>query len=275
MNPVRVAIVTSKPAGNAARIAHYLAQSVDSVEIVSALIDTGTEPDRRRQRERFRAWYRHGGMGYVLWRLWLYARPKVMREGPRSSYRCSLHELGERFGFEVVEVPNINSMAAQEALRARQVELGISISNRVIASEVFSIPRLGMINLHHGRIPDYRGGPPCFWELYNGESTMGVSVHRIDAKLDHGELLAQAEVPILPGDDPKILMGRARSVDYRLVGEAVDALARGTQQQIPVDFAGSSVSTLPSRSQVRALRSRVGRPIRHDDYLKAGLDEIT
>jgi methionyl-tRNA formyltransferase len=275
VNKLRVAIVTSNPAGNAARIAHYLAESVDSVEIVSALIDTGTESDRRRQRERLRAWYRHGGAGYVLWRLWLHARPKVVREAPRPSYCRSLHELGEEFGFEVVELPNVNSTAAQDALRASQVELGISISNRVIAPDVFSIPRLGMINLHHGRIPDYRGGPPCFWELYNGESTMGVSVHRIDAQLDHGQLLAQAEVPIVPGDDPKTLMERARSLDYRLMGEVIDALARGTQDEIPVDFSGSSVSTLPSRAQVRALGSRVGRPIRHDDYLSAALDEIT
>jgi hypothetical protein len=274
MRRLRVAVVTSKPKGNAARITHYLARSVPSIELAGALIDTGAEHDRSRQRQRLRAWYRHGGTTYVFWRLWLNIRAKVVRRTPKPTYRHSLHDLGRTFHFPVIEVPSVNSTSAQAALRELDVDLAVSISNRVIKDVVFSVPRLGMINLHHGRIPDYRGGPPGFWELYNGESVMGVSVHRIDSQLDHGQLLARTEVPILPGDDPKTLTERTRLVDYRLVAETVDAIARGSECEIPVDLSGSTVSTLPSRAQVRELRARVGRRIEHDAYLQAELDEI-
>jgi hypothetical protein len=274
MSNLRVAVVTSNPRGNAARITHHLVRSVPSIEVAGALVDTGSGRDRARQRQRLRAWHRHGGTAYLAWRLWLYVRPKLIRESHPPAYRHSIHDLGRIFGFSVTDVPSINSASAQAALRALDVDLGVSISNRVIDRDVFSIPRLGMINLHHGRIPEYRGGPPAFWELYNGEPTMGVSVHRIDAQLDHGQLLARTEIPILPGDDPKKLIERARSVDYRLVAETLDAIARGSQCEIPVDFSGSRVSTLPSWRQVRELRARLGHPIGHDDYLRAELHEV-
>jgi hypothetical protein len=77
--------------------------------------------------------------------------------------------------------------------------------------------------------------PPTFWELYNGEKSIGVSVHRIDAQLDHGALVARSEVPILEGDDPRLLMERCREVDSRLVVDVVRALARGSVKEIPVD----------------------------------------
>ena len=89
-------------------------------------------------------------------------------------YSRSLYELGREFGFPVVDVPNVNSLVTLHVLRELSPDLGVSLGNRVIYEEVFSLPRLGTINLHHGRIPGYRGGPPTFWELYNGEQSMGV-----------------------------------------------------------------------------------------------------
>jgi methionyl-tRNA formyltransferase len=54
----------------------------------------------------------------------------------------------------------------------------------------------GTINVHHGAVPDYRGGPPVFWELADGEDTVGFTIHRIDAGIDTGPVLAQGAVPI-------------------------------------------------------------------------------
>jgi methionyl-tRNA formyltransferase len=168
----------------------------------------------------------------------------------------------------------VNSEAAKEALRRLRCDLGISVGNRVIQPDVFSVPGLGTINLHHGRLPDYRGGPPAFWELYEGEAEMGVSVHWVDAHLDHGPIVATTAVPVLDGDDPKTLMERAYTVDAEIVAKAVEAIATGTTRPFAVDSAGSSVRTIPSRRQLRELSKRLQRPIRHDDYRRAALPEV-
>lgn len=270
MSDLRVAVVTSNPAGNAARICHYLASSVDGVTVVGAIVDLNLSADRRRQARRLRAWHRHGGMRYVLWRCWLELEGRLHRP-PKGSYEPTLHQLGAALGFPVIEVPNVNSPEASEALRRLDVDLGISVGNRIMRESTFTVPRMGMINLHHGNVPDYRGGPPGFWELYDGAPTMGISVHRMDEQLDHGELLGAATIPVVAGDDAENLMARAYSVDYELVGDVVRRIARGTVRPLVVDFSASQVRTLPTRAQLSDLQKRLGRRVRHDDFRRASL----
>jgi hypothetical protein len=271
---LKIVILTSNPRGNAARIAHYIARASPAIEILAAIVDTGARPDRKRQLARLWAWHRHGGVSYTAWRLWLQLRPKLRRAPPPPRYSRTLAELGREFGFRVVEVANINSPEVEAELRALAPDVGISIGNRVIAPSIFSIPRQGMLNLHHGKIPEFRGGPPAFWELYRGTASMGISVHRIDADLDHGELLAQAEVPILDGEGPRQTMERAYEVDYRLLtGVLRDMLEEGVRP-IPVDLSGSRVNTLPSWTELRTVRKRLGRSLWPDDFRYARLREI-
>jgi hypothetical protein len=267
VRPLRAIVLTSDPSRNAARVTeHILRAAPGDVDVVAAIVDRGRNKDRRRQWNRLRAWRGHGGVSYVAWRSWLAVHERFRPPPPPPGYSRSLYELGQEFGFPVVDVPNVNSTATQHVLRELSPDLGVSLGNGVIYEEVFSVPRLGMINLHHGRIPSYRGGPPTFWELYNGETSMGVSVHRIDAQLDHGAVLAQSEVPILKGDDPRLLMERCREVDSRLVVDVVRSLARGSVREIPVEAKGSRVYTLPSRRELRALQRRLGKKVRHDDF---------
>lgn len=269
MSALRVVIATSNPHGNAARICHHLAQSTTEVDIVGALVDTRSGADRGHQLRRLQAWRRHGGLRYVLWRVWLQLRPRELGPASVPRYSRSLHDLGAEFGFPVVEVPNLNGPDARRALAESRADLGISIGNRAIEEAVFTLPALGMINLHHGMMPTYRGGPAAFWEIYYGEQTMGISVHRIDSQLDHGDLLGIETVPIRSGETPADVMERAYAVDHRLVERVVNDLARGTARPIPIELDGTKVMTFPSRAQLRALRKRLGRPITVDDSRRA------
>ena len=271
---MRVVVITSSPRGNAARVVDYLARKrPPGVVLAGAVVDRGTRPDRRRQAARLRAWRRHGGASYAVWRACLELRSRV-RPRPRAEYFRSLAELGSEHRFPVLDTPNINSSEAIESLAGLRPDLAVSIGNRVIAEEVFSVPPMGAVNLHHGRIPAYRGGPPAFWELYDGRDELGVSVHRIDARLDHGELLAETTVPLLPTDDLRAAMERALGVDYKLLETVLVALAAGTLRQPEPDASVDRLNTLPSRSQLVALRRRLGRRVDVDDYRLARLEPI-
>jgi len=70
-------------------------------------------------------------------------------------------------------------------------------STALISEATFTAPAHGTINVHHGSVPAYRGGPPVFWELADGRDTVGFTVHRIDAGIDTGPVLATGEVPIV------------------------------------------------------------------------------
>jgi methionyl-tRNA formyltransferase len=97
---------------------------------------------------------------------------------------------------EVVRVPTLNGDEARDALRRLGADLAISLDNTIIRPETFGVPAHGTINVHHGAVPDYRGGPPVFWELSDGLDRVGFTIHLIDAGIDTGPVLARGDVPI-------------------------------------------------------------------------------
>src|SRR6185503_13694596 len=62
------------------------------------------------------------------------------------------------------------------------------------------VPKLGSINLHPAMLPRHRGPIPLSWAIRAGDATYGATWHRMDADLDTGGILAQAEVPMQDDD---------------------------------------------------------------------------
>jgi methionyl-tRNA formyltransferase len=66
--------------------------------------------------------------------------------------------------------------------------------------EVLRIARLGAFNLHGGRLPEYRGPQPMFWQIARREPEGAVTLHLMDDQFDHGAIVAGYPVPIAPDD---------------------------------------------------------------------------
>ena len=129
---------------------------------------------------------------------------------------------------------------------------------------MFSIPRLGAINLHSGKAPTYRGAAPAFWELFNGEHEVGITIHRVTAELDAGTILIQETFPLdpAPAGDPLAYLERYRAEvlephGIRLVAEAVGRIAAGTAVDTPQDTTQARTWRSPNHAAVRELRRRV------------------
>jgi hypothetical protein len=274
--PIRVVLLTALARGPMARIAHYLARAgPPEIVLVGAVIDVHAEPPGRRRRlGRFAAWRRHGGIGYVIWRVALHAAARFQRPLDGSRYGRSLASLGEEFGFPVVEVATANGEECRRALADFGADIGVSVQNRVLQRETFTVPPLGFINVHYGEIPAYRGLPPAFWELHDGATEMGVSVHRMDDKLDHGEVLGRAHVPVLADDDPARLFERALGLDFKLVHEVLLAIRAGTQSPLDVDWSQDRMRSIPTPRSLLRVRRRLGRRVHWDEYALAPLKEI-
>src|SRR5439155_20333705 len=98
---------------------------------------------------------------------------------------------------------------------------------RILKPTVFSIPRLGCINLHKGEVPAYRGMPPGFWELYDGRESAGVTIHYVDAGLDTGDVAAASRVPIHAKETPESLRKKLDPEGVRLLTEVVRQIGQG------------------------------------------------
>lgn len=107
--------------------------------------------------------------------------------------------------------------------------------------------RLGrMINLHPSLLPAFKGLHTHRQALDAGVREHGASVHLVTAELDGGPVIAQARVPVLPGDDVASLSERVRAVEHPLLVRTVYALAEGRLRlRAGAVYLGDSTLTAP------------------------------
>jgi methionyl-tRNA formyltransferase len=103
-----------------------------------------------------------------------------------------LAQLSDRLHF----VPDVHAEEVLTQIRALAPELGLIYGSPVLKPKLFEIPTLGTLGIHHGKLPGYRGKKTTFWAMYNGEKTAGVTIQKVNAGLDTGEIVKQGEVPI-------------------------------------------------------------------------------
>ena len=85
----------------------------------------------------------------------------------------------------------------------------------------------GILNVHPAPLPGYRGLFTPFWQAVSGVPRFGVTLHRVDAGIDTGPVVATAEVPRCAGRSLLWHMGELYAAGAGLAGDAVAALAAG------------------------------------------------
>jgi len=66
--------------------------------------------------------------------------------------------------------------------------------HRIIRDQLITIFPQGILSYHYGNMRKYRGQPPAFWELYNGEEEMGVTVQKINTGIDCGQPIEEITI---------------------------------------------------------------------------------
>jgi formyltetrahydrofolate-dependent phosphoribosylglycinamide formyltransferase len=82
-----------------------------------------------------------------------------------------------------------------------------------------------MLNIHPSLLPDYPGLDTHARVLAAGETVHGCTVHLVTEAMDDGPILAQAHVPVLPGDTEDVLAARVLEQEHRLYPAALAAFA--------------------------------------------------
>jgi methionyl-tRNA formyltransferase len=99
---------------------------------------------------------------------------------------------------------------------------------RIIPQWMIDLPPLGNINLHGSLLPKYRGAAPIQWAIAMGENITGITTMRIDAGLDTGDILQQAEERINPEDSAVTLAPRLAQTGAELMISTLAALKNGS-----------------------------------------------
>lgn len=87
----------------------------------------------------------------------------------------------------------------------------------LLPRNIFDKPRYGTINIHPSLLPQYRGANPWFGIYYNKETESGVTIHKIDECIDHGDIMVQDSFPITLGSPLSLLQQEAERVTIYLL----------------------------------------------------------
>ena len=165
--------------------------------------------------------------------------------------------VARELGVPVFPVPGTGSAEAEGLIRGLGVDAVISLGNGYIPERVYAVPRLGTVNVHHELLPHFRGAQGVIWQLHEGSSTTGFTVHSVDKSLDTGAILYREEVPILFKDALGATVTATMAESYRRSAERlpdiVSDLERLVASAVP-QGRGRSFTT-PSFRQFRRIRA--------------------
>jgi folate-dependent phosphoribosylglycinamide formyltransferase PurN len=118
----------------------------------------------------------------------------------------------------------------------------------IIKEPIINICPGGVISYHHGNMRKYRGMPPGFWELYNGENEMGITIQKIADGLDCGNPIEEKSIHIYRTDTYKILRERANKESENMMYNALKKIANPEYKLENIDEFGQ-IYTLPNFQQ--------------------------
>ncbi|MBN8612327.1 MAG: phosphoribosylglycinamide formyltransferase [Deltaproteobacteria bacterium] len=98
---------------------------------------------------------------------------------------------------------------------------------RIVGASMIARFAHRIVNVHPALLPSFPGAHGARDAIAKGVRISGCTVHLVDAGVDTGPILAQAAVPVLPGDDEGSLQSRIQRCEHALLPRVIDLIARG------------------------------------------------
>lgn len=105
--------------------------------------------------------------------------------------------------------------------------LVVAAYGQILPESVLSIPRFGCINVHTSLLPKYRGAAPIHWAILNGDQETGVTLMKMDAGLDTGEIITQRKTAIGKEETAGELHDRLAALGASFLVESLPTYIRG------------------------------------------------
>ena len=130
-------------------------------------------------------------------------------------------------GVPVLQPEHIDAPESLDRLREIEADLFVVVAFVLLPKPVLSIPLQGCVNLHPSLLPRYRGAAPINWAIIRGETETGITVFRLSARMDAGDIFHQEPVEIGPDETAGELSDRLKVKGADAVLDTIERLASG------------------------------------------------
>ena len=141
-------------------------------------------------------------------------------------------------GVEVYQPDSLKTDEAYEYIKAKEPDLIITAAyGKILPQRMLDIPKYGCLNVHASLLPKYRGAAPVQFSIMNGDDVTGVTIMKMDAGMDTGDILTQTEVPIDINDTTDTLMAKLAQAGSTLLLDTIDDYIDGKITSVKQDEA--------------------------------------
>lgn len=165
--------------------------------------------------------------------------PKPSGRGQRLT-KSPVHAIAEKHDIKVCTPTSLRSLIEQERFRNFKPDITVVVSyGLMLPKEVLDIPKHGCINIHPSLLPRWRGAAPIQHTILAGDQETGVSIIRLNERLDSGPILKQKRFVIKKSDNYKTLHDKLSMLGSNLLMEILNEVEK--QQQVPLEQEGDNV----------------------------------
>ncbi|MBF0465634.1 MAG: methionyl-tRNA formyltransferase [Nitrospirae bacterium] len=163
-------------------------------------------------------------------------KPAAVVVEPNKMGNDSVFSTAQQLGISTYVPQNVNSIEFISDMRSLSLDLMIlSGYTKILKKDILAIPTRGTINLHGGKLPEYRGGSPINWQVINGELSGGCAVLYVDEGIDTGDIIEQRLYPIAPDETAGEIINKTLDIFQEILVNAVTQIASNTVRALKQD----------------------------------------
>lgn len=160
--------------------------------------------------------------------------------------------LATRLGLTVLQPERARDPAFVQTLSESRPDLiVVAAYGQILPRSILDLPAHGCLNVHASLLPKYRGAGPIQWAILNDEPETGITIMKMDAGLDTGDILTQRSTSITPADDSQTLHDRLAQMGAQLLLETIPDYVGGKVVSRKQDDASSSYAKKISKEDGR------------------------
>ena len=211
------------------------------------------QPTRRALARKLYSFY--GGLDFVRL-LGRYAASKTLDLlAPRRWWSGTINRLAARHRVACRVVKNVNAPKYVAELRRLAPDLLVSVAaSQIFKPDLLSVPRLAAVNVHTGPLPSYRGMMPVFWQMYDRQKSIVVTLHTMTADIDAGSIVLQREVPLNGDRSLDLVIRKMKREGAQTLIELLERYRTGAVEPVAMDRSREHYHSFPGRAEAARFR---------------------
>ncbi|HIJ64385.1 MAG TPA: methionyl-tRNA formyltransferase [Candidatus Hydrogenedentes bacterium] len=158
----------------------------------------------------------------------------------------------EEHGIAVVQPTKLNDGTFEVWLKEQAPDVCVVAAyGRMLKQPILDVPEHGFLNMHPSLLPRHRGPAPIQTAILEGDVVTGVTVMRLDARMDTGDIVLQVELPIHPEDTTETLSRRLAVLGASVLTRALELVETGEAVFTPQDHDKATTTRLLAKEDGR------------------------